>query len=189
MNKTKFSNMPVGSNKSTFLIRYYLNILRSFFLFKFKYPWVRYNGFVRVMPGVEFVKFDISIGNNVQFGKNSLIANNVIFENDILIAANVSFVDKMDHDYSIPGTKLWNAPRGMRNVALVKSDVWIGNGAVIVGGVIIEEGSIIAAGSLVVKNVPQCEIWGGVPAKKIKDRFPRIEDKMLHLETLGIKKT
>ena len=38
-------------------------------------------------------------------------------------------------------------------------------------GVTIGKGSVIAAGAVVTKNVGEYEIWGGVPAKKLKDRF------------------
>ena len=47
---------------------------------------------------------------------------------------------------------------------------WIGTGAIILQGVTIGEGAVIAAGAVVTKDVPPYEIWGGVPAKKIRDR-------------------
>ena len=40
-----------------------------------------------------------------------------------------------------------------------------------------QKGSIIAAGSVVTKDIPSCEIWGGVPAKKIKNRFNTEKEK------------
>ena len=52
----------------------------------------------------------------------------------------------------------------------INDHVWIGAGAIILQGVEIGEHSIIAAGAVVTKSVPAREIWGGVPAKKIKDR-------------------
>ena len=51
-------------------------------------------------------------------------------------------------------------------------------------GVTIGTGSIVAAGSIVTKNIPPCEIWGGNPAKKIKDRFITLEEKQLHLKLI-----
>ncbi len=44
---------------------------------------------------------------------------------------------------------------------------FIGARAIILPGVTIGERSVIAAGSIVNKNVPAGEVWGGVPAKKI----------------------
>lgn len=58
----------------------------------------------------------------------------------------------------------------------IGSDVWIGSGVSILGGISIGDGTVIGTGSIVTKNVPSYEIWGGIPAKKIRDRFSE-EDK------------
>ncbi|MCA9034572.1 MAG: acyltransferase [Planctomycetaceae bacterium] len=60
-------------------------------------------------------------------------------------------------------------PQDRRGIRL-GDDVWLGAGVTITPGVEIETGAIIGAGSVVTKNVPEYEIWGGVPAKKIADR-------------------
>ena len=50
----------------------------------------------------------------------------------------------------------------------------------ILSGIIIGDGAIIACGAVVTKNIPPYEIWGGVPAKKIKNRFdPTLQTKLL----------
>lgn len=46
--------------------------------------------------------------------------------------------------------------------------VWIGGSAIILKGVSIGDNSIIAAGSVVTKDVPSNELWGGNPAHFIK---------------------
>ena len=48
--------------------------------------------------------------------------------------------------------------------------VWFGNRVLVTGNVTIGEGAIIAAGSVVCKDVPDCAIVGGNPAKVIKYR-------------------
>jgi acetyltransferase-like isoleucine patch superfamily enzyme len=53
---------------------------------------------------------------------------------------------------------------------LIEDDVWVGTHVVILPGVTIGKGAIIAAGSVVNKDVPAYEIWGGVPAKFLKMR-------------------
>lgn len=52
-------------------------------------------------------------------------------------------------------------------------DVWIGHGAIIMKDVTIGDGAVIASGAVVTKNVEPYTIVGGVPAKKIKERFPK----------------
>jgi len=46
----------------------------------------------------------------------------------------------------------------------------IGIGAIILPGVTLGEGVQIGAGAVVKKNVPDFEVWAGVPAKKLKKR-------------------
>ncbi|HPD45180.1 MAG TPA: acyltransferase [Candidatus Woesebacteria bacterium] len=48
--------------------------------------------------------------------------------------------------------------------------VFIGPRVIILPGVKIGRGAVIAAGAVVTKNIPDFEIWGGVPARKIADR-------------------
>lgn len=62
----------------------------------------------------------------------------------------------------------------------IGNDVWVGAKVTILDGVTIGDGAIIAAGALVNKNVPPYAVYGGVPAKFIKNRFEeRIVEKLL----------
>jgi len=56
--------------------------------------------------------------------------------------------------------------------------VWIGTGAIIIGGIIIEDYAVVAAGSLITKNIPKGAIVGGNPAKIIKFRIPESFNRM-----------
>lgn len=55
---------------------------------------------------------------------------------------------------------------------VIGHDVWIGHGAVILPGVQIGTGAVIGANAVVRHDVLQFEIVGGVPAKRIRFRFP-----------------
>jgi len=45
--------------------------------------------------------------------------------------------------------------------------VFIGPRVIILPGVTIGRGAVVAAGAVVTKSIPNFEIWGGIPAKKI----------------------
>lgn len=183
-----YHNMPNKCSKTYFIVNYVLNLIRTFLLFHLKYPWVKYNGFVRVMSHTTFAKMDISIGQNVQFGQYCNIASNIEFKNNILIAGRVCIVGKNDHTFNVPGRTIWNGTRDNKDKSIIEDDVWIGNNVTIVGPVIIGCGSIVAAGAVVTKDIPPCEIWGGCPAKKIKNRFFSDVDKAIHMEYLSCSK-
>jgi virginiamycin A acetyltransferase len=54
---------------------------------------------------------------------------------------------------------------------VIGNDVWIGYETAIMPGVQVGDGAIIAAKSVVVSNVPPYTIFGGNPAKCIRQRF------------------
>lgn len=57
-----------------------------------------------------------------------------------------------------------------RGGVVVEDDVWIGANSVLLDGAHIERGAVIAAGSVVTGRVPAYEIWGGIPARRLKNR-------------------
>lgn len=65
----------------------------------------------------------------------------------------------------------------------IHSDVWVGANAIILPGVTVGVGAVIGAGSVVTHDIPPYEIWGGNPAKKIRNRFDAdIIEKLLETE-------
>ncbi len=53
---------------------------------------------------------------------------------------------------------------------VIEEDAWLGTHVVVLPGVTIGRGAIIAAGSVVNRDVPAWQIWGGMPARFIKER-------------------
>lgn len=184
MQVINYNNMANEDTKLRFAIRYFLNKLRTWWCFHVKWPWVHYHGFVRVMKGTSFGHFSVILGNNVQFGDYCNISTPTIIGNNVLMAGRVCLVGKYDHTFNVPGQLIWDGSRGDNGITIIEDDVWIGHRATIVGPVTIGAGSIVAAGSLVTKDIPPCEIWGGVPAKKISDRFNSEEEKQMHMVLL-----
>lgn len=62
--------------------------------------------------------------------------------------------------------------RRQARAVTIGHDVWIGHGAVIMPGVTIGNGAVIGANAVVTKDVPAYQIFAGVPAKRLKPRFP-----------------
>jgi hypothetical protein len=59
------------------------------------------------------------------------------------------------------------------NRVVIGHDTWIGHGATILPGVTVGDGAAIGAGAVVSKDVAPYMIVGGVPAKPIRERFPK----------------
>lgn len=64
----------------------------------------------------------------------------------------------------------------------IGNDVWIAAGAQIKRGITIADGAVIGTNAVVTHNVGPYEIWAGVPAKKIGQRFDdRIIERLLKI--------
>lgn len=133
---------------------------------------------------------NVSIGDNVSIGSNCIFLSSVakiIMGNHIMFGPAVTMITG-NHRIDILGKYMIHVkeneklPENDQDI-VIEDDVWIGANAVILKGVRIKEGSIIAAGSVVVKDVEPYAIYGGVPAKKIKERFTK-EEILLHKKIL-----
>ena len=110
------------------------------------------------------------IGNNVGIAPNCFIQvrGNVNIGSNVLFGPGV-YLFSENHNYSNVD-KFINEQGTSRNGVIIKDGVWVGSRSIILDGVAVGENSIVAAGSVVTKNIPPFEIWGGVPAKFIKKR-------------------
>jgi|SRR5690348_5576496 len=96
-------------------------------------------------------------GGNIVIGKRCLISQQVS-----IISAN---------HLTNPNEYIMDQPWTEGLDVIIEEDVWVGCGVQILPGVKIGKGAIIAAGSVVTKQVPPYMIYGGVPAKFIKERL------------------
>lgn len=96
------------------------------------------------------------------------------------VGPKVSFLLGGEHDYSKISTypfgvmyRLCDMEAITKGPIVIKDDVWIGFGSVILSGVTVGQGAVIAAGAVVTSDVEPYSIVGGVPAKKIGYRFEK----------------
>lgn len=87
---------------------------------------------------------------------------------DCLLAPHVTVVSE-NHNFDNTGAAI-RVQGETRARTTIGNDVWIGAGAVILGGVSIGDGAVVAAGAVVRGTVEPFDIVGGVPAKIIGKR-------------------
>ncbi len=139
----------------------------------------------------EFTYKNITIGNNVSIGMYAIFMSSnakINIGNNVMFGPKVTIVTG-DHRTDVIGEYMINIheklPENDQDV-VIKDDVWIGSNVTILKGVTIGEGSIIAAGSLINRNIEPYTIVGGIPCRKIKDRFNKDEIK-IHKDMLNIR--
>lgn len=100
---------------------------------------------------------NLEIGRNVDVGAFTLIQaeEGVILEDDVQISGGCKI-------YSV------NTIDGTRGKVVIKRGACVGGNSVVLPGVTIGEEAVVGALSLVKKDIPAGEVWGGVPARRIK---------------------
>ncbi|MDO8541027.1 MAG: acyltransferase [Opitutaceae bacterium] len=107
---------------------------------------------------------DIRCGRNVFIGPHAVIYGHggVEIGDDVLISMHVCVLSS-NHGIPRHGRTIRSEPDVLRRTQIGR-DVWIGAGAVILGGVTIGDGCVIGAGAVVTKPLPSHAIAYGVPA-------------------------
>lgn len=99
---------------------------------------------------------EFNISEGIKIGKKAMIASGCYF---------------IDHDHGISLSKPMNYQSPNIKPILIEEEVWLGVNVIVLKGVKIGKGAVVGAGSLVLRNIPENEIWGGVPASFIKKRI------------------
>lgn len=112
----------------------------------------------------------IYIGSNTRINGACIHAQNRIeIGKNCLIASNVQIMDSNGHELSFNDVENRINTRDIPEEVIIGDNVWIGANSIVLPGVHIGNGSVIAAGSVVVKDVPPMSLYGGNPARLIKD--------------------
>lgn len=172
----------------------FIKKLRDLYLTKIK--WAKYDIAEGFHAGVRvrmWAKTQIKIGKYFYIGRDSLIETDTIIGDYVIFGNRVGVVGRYDHHFQqvgIPirvassireGTYDW---KGVGLVTRIGNDVWVGYGATIMQGIKINDGAIIAAGSVVTKDVDAYSIYGGNPARKLRDRFDSFEELTEHIKQI-----
>ena len=95
-------------------------------------------------------------GGAIRIGDNCLIGQSVS-----LIASN--------HQVR-SGSIYWQLRYDEKKTGVqIGNNCWIGAGTIILPGCTVGDNAVVAAGSVVTKSVPANEVWGNIPARKIRD--------------------
>ncbi len=130
-----------------------------------------------------FLTDDFVAGAYSYIGKGCLIGPRVELEPFAMLAPQVAVVGG-DHRYDRPGVPVIFSGREELSKTVIGADAWIGYRVTLMAGVRIGRGAIVAAGAVVTKDVPPYEIHGGIPARKIGERFATDAERAIHDDML-----
>ena len=131
----------------------------------------KHNIIGRQQKNIFWVEGKLSIGDNVGMSCSAIICNqSITIGNNVTIGGNTVIYDTNFHsldpifrlDRSLDNLNVHKAP------VVICDNVFIGAHSTVLKGVTIGTNSIVGACSLVSKDIPENEIWGGNPARFIR---------------------
>ncbi|AFZ72583.1 acyltransferase [Natronobacterium gregoryi] len=145
--------------------------------------------YVRLSRGC-VVGGDVTIGRRTNLEPDCDVVGHVEFGNYCAVARESTF-QQTNHKTNQPSQqmKLYSEvldselPPTEDGPITVGNDVWIGAGTTVLTGVTIGDGAIVGAGSVVTGDVEPYSVVAGVPATRVKWRFPAdVRERLLELE-------
>ena len=118
-----------------------------------------------------FPPFHTDCGQNITIGHGTFINMGCAFQdwggieigNECLIGHNCTICTVNHSKDPLQRGDMTCSP------VIIGNRVWIGANVTILPGVTVGDGAIVAAGAVVTKDIAPFTIWGGVPAKYLKD--------------------
>ena len=117
-----------------------------------------------------FPPFYTEYGKNIRVGRRVFLNSGCCFQDQggivigdgTLVGHQVVLATLNHHEEPARRQQLRSAP------IVIGKNVWIGAHATVLPGVTIGDGAIVAAGAVVVRDVPENTVVGGVPARVIR---------------------
>lgn len=149
---------------------------------------IRYYRLRHVHPSA-YIAFGSSIATDLVAQEHTYIGAGSLIGQGVSIGAYTMFGPRVvcvgdDHRIDVVGVPAIFAGRPPLRPTRIGRDVWVGASAILLSGVEIGDGAIVAAGTVVSSSIPACEIHGGIPNRKIRDRFANHDDAQRHLTAL-----
>jgi len=140
-----------------------------------------------------YMRDNIFIGRHSGIGYRCTIAAGM--HNFTGVSINPDTIMARESNYTEDELAYLNLSRNQASIqalnnrpVIIGNDVYLGDGIIVMPGVTIGNGAVVAANAVVTKDVEPYTIVGGIPAKKIRDRFPAdIKEKLLETNWWNIK--
>ena len=120
----------------------------------------------------EFVKFPhlggVKIGNNVEIGANTTIDKGALDYTIIEDGVKIDNLIHIAHNVKVGKNTAIIANCMVAGSVIIGENSWIGPSTSILESIRIGDNSFIGMGSVVIKNIPNEEVWVGVPARFLK---------------------
>lgn len=113
---------------------------------------------------------DTTLGDNSGLGVNCSLGKSVYIGKNVMMGPNVT-IHTQNHRFDRIDIPMIEQGYSEIKAVRIMDDVWLGGNVTILPGVTVHQGSIVGTGAVVTKDVPEYSIVGGVPAKKLRDRF------------------
>ena len=131
-----------------------------------------YNVIGRQQKTTFWVDGKLTIGSNVGMSSTAIICNHKIsIGNHVKLGGGVCIYDTDFHNLNpeIRRNPILDKQNAVKSPVIIQDNVFIGAHSTILKGVTIGENSVVGACSLVSKSIPANQIWGGNPARFIKE--------------------
>jgi acetyltransferase-like isoleucine patch superfamily enzyme len=129
----------------------------------------RIGTFVEIQKGAK-------IGSHVKISSHTFICEGVTIEDDCFIGHGVMFINDKYPRATAPGGALQTEADWVCTPTLIKRGASIGSNATILCGVTVGENAIVGAGSVVTRDVPDCTVVAGNPAKVFRKVITEMEE-------------